>query len=127
MSFYFLKYKIFKLFCVCIFFFLGLMASCEAIDKYEKLQSSVIEIESNVDKLSPEDWEKYEQEIEQIKERLKNERYKYTPEKIEKTNNMIGEFYALKTQHKARELKQDLKDFSQQLRGTYEAIFKEKK
>lgn len=40
---------------------------------------------------------------------------------------MIGEYYVLKTKRNASKLKQDLQDASQQLKGAYEAIFKDDK
>jgi uncharacterized Zn finger protein (UPF0148 family) len=104
-----------------------LCTSCGAKERHQELQSSISEVEKNADKLSPEDWEKYDKEIEQTKEKLKTERDSYTPEETEKINKLIGEYYVLKTKRNASKLKQDLQDASQQLKGAYEAIFKDDK
>jgi hypothetical protein len=117
-----MKYKsrVFTLVLVLFAFVIGV--SCGARDKYDELKSTITEVENNADKLSPEDWEKYDKEIEQAKERLKTERDNYTPEETERMNKLIGKYYALKAKHRARNLKQDLKDATQQLEGMFEAL-----
>lgn len=101
--------------------------SCGTKEKYEELQNSISEVEKNADKFSPEDWEKFDKEIEETKEQLNTDRDKYTPEEIKKMNKLIGKYYALKASDKASDLKQDLKDASQQLEGMYETLFEENK
>ncbi len=104
--------------------FIFLSTSCNTKEKYNELQSSISEVEKNADKFSPQDWEKYDLEIEQTKEKLDTEREKYTPEETEKMNKLIGKYYALKATHKVKSLKEELTDATQQLEGAYEAIFK---
>jgi predicted nuclease with TOPRIM domain len=100
-----------------------LLLSCGTKEKYEDLQSSISEIEQTAEKLSPDEWAKYDKEIEQTKEKLKTGHEKYTPEEKEKMNKLIGKYYALKAKHKVGNLKQELQDATQQLQGAYDAIF----
>lgn len=102
---------------------LFLWVSCGTKEKYEKLENTLTEIERRVENLTPEDWDKYDQEIEQVKEQLKADRDGHTPEEAEKMNKLIGKYYALKAKHKVSNLKQELQDATQQLKGAYEAIF----
>ena len=102
-----------------------LCTSCGTKEKFEELKSTITEIEKNTEKLSPEDWEKHDREIEQTKDKLKTERENYTPEEIEKMNKLIGEYYALKAKRKVGTLKNDVKDATQQLKVAYEALFKD--
>lgn len=100
-----------------------LSTSCGTKEKYQELQTSISEVEKNATKLSPQDWEKYDLEIEQTKEKLKTEREKYSPQETEEMNKLIGKYYALKATHKVKNLKEELKDATQQMEGAYEAIF----
>jgi hypothetical protein len=102
---------------------LFLWVSCGTKEKYEKLENTLTEIEKRVENLTPEDWDKYDQEIEQVKKQLKEDRDSYTPEEAEKMNKLIGKYYALKANHKVSNLKQDLQDATQQLKGAYEVLF----
>lgn len=102
---------------------MALISPCGSNEKYEELKTALTEIKNNADELSPEDWEKHDREIEQTKDKLKTERENYTPKEIEKMNKLLGEYYALKAKHKIGDLKQDLKDATQQLKGAYEALF----
>ena len=97
--------------------------SCGTKEKYKELQSSINEVEKNATKFSPQDWEKYDLEIEQTKEKLNAEREKYSPEETEKMNKLIGKYYALKATHKVKNLKEELKDATQQIEGVFETIF----
>ena len=113
-----------KILMIAIFSF-SFMFSCGIKEEYRDLQNTVAEVEKTADHLTTEDWQKYDQEIEQTKEKLKTERDSYTPEEKEKMNKLIGKYYALKAKHKVGSLKQELQDATQQLKGAYEAIFNE--
>jgi hypothetical protein len=113
-----------KIFIIILVVIIYLLSSCSPKEKYHDLQKSVNEVQKNADNFTNEDWDKYDKEIEETKEQLNTDRDKYTPEEIEKMNKLIGKYYALKASDKASNLKQDLKDASQQLEGMYETIFK---
>ena len=104
--------------------FLLLFCNCNSVDRTNELKEKIFKIQKQANALTTKDWVKYDLEIEQTKEKLDTEREKYTPEETEKMNKLIGKYYALKATHKVKNLKDELKDATQQLEGAYEAIFK---
>jgi len=102
------------------------LSSCNNDELSYPIQQTIAIVEKDSNTISEDDWAKYDQEIEEIQQRIKNRRDEFTPLEVEKVNKLIGKYYALKASKKLDKLKQELKDASQQLEGAYETIFKKK-
>jgi hypothetical protein len=102
------------------------LSSCNNDELSYPIQQTIAIVEKDSNTISEDDWAKYDQEIEEIQQRIKNKRDEFTPQELEKVNKLIGKYYALKASKKLDKLKQELKDASQQLEGAYETIFKKK-
>ena len=106
--------------------YLGILfvCSCGVKTNYEEIQETIKQLEKINSDLPQGEWDSLDLEIKALKEDLKNNRENYTEEEIEKLNKMIGNYYALKLSHKAKNAKKNLQDASQQIEGMYETFSK---
>ena len=102
------------------------LSSCNSGDPSYPIQQTIAKVEKDNNTISEDDWVKYDHEVEEIQQHLKNKRDDFTPQEVERVNKLIGKYYALKTSKKVAKLKQELNDASQQLEGAYETIFNKK-
>ena len=102
------------------------ISGCSSEDLSYPIQQTIAKLEKDKNSISEDDWVKYDHEVEEMQQRLKNKRNEFTPQEVERVNKLIGKYYALKAAKKVGNLKQEIKDASQQLEGAYETIFKKK-
>jgi hypothetical protein len=102
------------------------ISGCSSEDPTYPIQQAIAKLEKDNTPISEEEWVKYDHEIEEMRQRLKNKRHEFTTQEVEKVNKLIGKYYALKAAKKIGNPKQELKDTSQQLDGAYETILNTK-
>jgi hypothetical protein len=110
-------------------FFLGLalfVTSCDGISassrNVKKLENIVEKVDKNYNKYTEKDWEQTDAKIEQISNDIEQNPEDYSPEKIEKINNMIGKYQALKLKKGLNSFQDALKNFGQQMEGAIKEI-----
>ncbi len=110
-------------------FFLGLslfVTSCDGISassrNLKKLENIVEKVDKNYNKYTEKDWEQTDAKIEQITFEIEQNREDYSPETMEKINNMIGKYQALKLKKGLNSFQDALKNFGQQMEGAIKEI-----
>ena len=110
-------------FALWILFFLVLqLSACKSEDCSYPLQQTIAKLEKDSNTISEDEWAKYDHEIEEMQQQLKNQRQDFTPQEVEKVNKLIGKYYVLKATRKVGKIKQELMDGSQQLEGVFETL-----
>jgi hypothetical protein len=110
-------------------FFLGLallVSSCDGISassrNVKKLENIVEKVDKNYKKYSDKDWEQTDIKIEQISNEIERNPEDYTPQTMEKINNLIGKYQALKLKKGLNSIENALKNFGQQMEGAINEI-----
>lgn len=110
-------------------FFLGLVlfvTSCDGISassrNVKKLENIVEKVDKNYKKYTDKDWEQTDAKIEQISNDIEQHPEDYSPETMEKINNMIGKYQALKFKKGLNSIQDALKNFGQQMEGAIKEI-----
>ena len=110
-------------------FFLGsalLVTSCDGMSpssrNVKKLENIVEKVDKNYKKYTDKDWEQTDAKIEQISDDIETNPENYSPETIEKINNMIGKYQALKLKKGLNSIQDALKNFGQQMEGAIKEI-----
>ncbi len=110
-------------------FFLGLVlfvTSCDGISassrNVKKLENIVEKADKNYKKYTDKDWEQTDAKIEQISNDIEQHPEDYSPETMEKINNMIGKYQALKLKKGLNSIQDALKNFGQQMEGAIKEI-----
>jgi hypothetical protein len=110
-------------------FFLGLVlfvTSCDGISassrNVKKLENIVEKVDKNYKKYTDKDWEQTDAKIEQISIDIEQHPEDYSPETMEKINNMIGKYQALKLKKGLNSIQDALKNFGQQMEGAIKEI-----
>jgi|LauGreDrversion4_2_1035121.scaffolds.fasta_scaffold428248_1 DNA-nicking Smr family endonuclease len=110
-------------------FFLGLVlfvTSCDGISassrNVKKLENIVEKVDKNYKKYTDKDWEQTDAKIEQISNDIEQHPEDYSPETMEKINNMIGKYQALKLKKGLNSIQDALKNFGQQMEGAIKEI-----
>jgi DNA-nicking Smr family endonuclease len=109
--------------------FLGLVmfiTSCDGISpssrNVKKLEKIVEKVDKNYKKYTEKDWEQTDAKIEQISNDIEQNPEDYSPETMEKINNMIGKYQALKLKKGLNSIQDALKNFGQQMEGAIKEI-----
>jgi DNA-nicking Smr family endonuclease len=109
--------------------FLGLVlfvTSCDGISassrNVKKLENIVEKVDKNYKKYTDKDWEQTDAKIEQISNDIEQNPEDYSPETMEKINNMIGKYQALKLKKGLNSIQDALKNFGQQMEGAIKEI-----
>jgi hypothetical protein len=109
--------------------FLGLVVfitSCDGISpssrNVKKLENIVEKVDKNYKKYTEKDWEQTDAKIEQISNDIEQNPEDYSPETMEKINNMIGKYQALKLKKGLNSIQDALKNFGQQMEGAIKEI-----
>jgi hypothetical protein len=110
-------------------FFLGLVlfvTSCDGISassrNVKKLENIVEKVDKNYKKYTDKDWEQTDAKIEQISNDIEQHPEDYSPETMEKMNNLIGKYQALKLKKGLNSIQDALKNFGQQMEGAIKEI-----
>jgi Skp family chaperone for outer membrane proteins len=110
-------------------FILGLVlfvTSCDGISassrNVKKLENIVEKVDKNYKKYTDKDWEQTDAKIEQISNDIEQHPEDYSPETMEKINNMIGKYQALKLKKGLNSFQDALKNFGQQMEGAIKEI-----
>lgn len=97
----------------CVMFFL---LSCNQEEKQiQKMEKLVQKVEKNPESLTAEDWEKLEQEYEEITTKMQN--YTYTEEDLERIGYLQGRFAAEATKIAFKELMKGAQEVSTQVQS----------
>jgi hypothetical protein len=110
-------------------FFLGLalfVTACDGISassrNVKKLENIVEKVDKNYLKYTDKDWAQTDAKIEQISNDIEQNPEDYSPETMEKINNMIGKYQALKLKKGLNSIQDALKNFGQQMEGAIKEI-----
>lgn len=115
--------KMMNVFFLCFALF---VTSCDGISgssrNVKKLENIVEKVDKNYQKYTDKDWAQTDVKIEQITNDIEKNPENYSPEKIEKINNMIGKYQALKLKKGLNSIQDALKNFGQQMDGAIKEI-----
>jgi hypothetical protein len=104
------------------------LLSCQTQDKVSQFKVTIEEAINNANNITADEWQRYDLEVDNMRQKIKEERESFTEQEIKEINKLIGKYYAIKASQKASqkatELKQDLKDVKQQIEGMWEMFFK---
>lgn len=85
-------------FFIALAVFASLMVSCTAKQKVDNLKEtigdSILKIEKDASSITKEDWEKFDNQIEELKASMKTNEDDFTPVEVEENNKLIGKYYA---------------------------------
>ena len=108
---------------ICLFISLTLLNSCGSFTKLdERVDNYVNEIEINSKNMTENDWREADLTMEQLKIELDEQKQDLTPEQILKANKAIGRYAGLRIKDGMLDLKDQLKDFGEQLQGVVKEL-----
>ena len=117
-----MKFKI-TIYFLCLLFIVGCQTEAKSINN--KLSDKINYIESNNHKLSDEEWNKDQKEIDKLIIKYENLRDQFSRQEREEINKLIGKYHAIATKRLINETKSEFEDLSQRVEGFIDEFEKE--
>ena len=109
-----------------ICFSIAIFFSCSGFSQktrdVNRLEKTVKETEKNYKSYSEEEWSKIDHEIDSLSLKINSDKEGFTQEQLEKANNLIGKYQALKIKSGLNSLKGTLKNWGQQVEGAIKEL-----
>lgn len=97
--------------------------SCNAFNPIDsKINDFVTQIEGSKENMTENDWKEADLTIEKLKKELDEQKQDLTPEQISNANKAIGRYAGLRIKDGLFDLKDQLKDFGEQLEGAVKEL-----
>ena len=106
-----------------IYTLLFALFSCNSFQSVDsRINDFVTQIESDKKNMTETDWQEADLAIEQFKEELEAQKQDLTPNQISEANKAIGKYAGLRIKDGLKDLKNQLKDFGEQLEGAVQEL-----